>query len=147
LLCYLRLHPSSPLAQRGCSRARTASDVPPDEATRENSPSSCYSRKSVAATGLLALHPVLRTRRRDLVQLYLPANEILQLPDHAVRQGLDAPRLSGNSLPVRIDVLDVATRSILMARAHHADRECSATQTGGSGRVVAEVPRMARTRR
>jgi len=72
MLCYLRLHTELALRAKGVLLAReNGFDVPPDEATREKFAELGYLEKSVGRTGLLALHPVLRTRRRDLWQLYL----------------------------------------------------------------------------
>jgi hypothetical protein len=72
MLCYLRLHTELALRAKGVLLAReNGLDVPLDAATREKFAELGYLEKSVGRTGLLALHPVLRTSRRDLWQLYL----------------------------------------------------------------------------
>jgi len=105
--------------------------VPPDEATREKFAELGYLEKSVGRTGLLALHPVLRTRRRDLWQLYLLGQmKLLQLPDHA-------SAVSSTRAPFGNSLLSVSTywmsppESILMARRTSRPAELLGTPTGG----------------
>ena len=72
LLCYLRLHTELALRAKGLLLMReNGFDVLVDEATREKFAEMRYLEKNVGRTGLLALHPVMRTSRRERWQLSL----------------------------------------------------------------------------
>jgi RsiW-degrading membrane proteinase PrsW (M82 family) len=72
-LCYLRLYTELALRAKGVLMMREAGFEPPaaDDETRAKFAELRYLEKSVGATGLRALQPVLNMRRRELWQLYL----------------------------------------------------------------------------
>ncbi|HET9251597.1 MAG TPA: PrsW family glutamic-type intramembrane protease [Candidatus Eisenbacteria bacterium] len=70
MLCLLRIHLELALRAKGMLVARAAGvDVPPDEHVRANLAELDYLRKSIGATGMLAMDPVLKASGRDLWQL------------------------------------------------------------------------------
>ena len=72
-LCYLRLYTELALRAKGVLMMREAGFEPPvaDDETRAKFAELRYLEKSVGATGLRALRPVLNMRRRELWQLYM----------------------------------------------------------------------------
>ena len=72
MLCYLRLHTELALRAKGMLLMReNGFEAPADESTAAKFEELRYLEKSIGRTGLLALHPVMRTSRRELWQLYL----------------------------------------------------------------------------
>lgn len=72
MLCYLRVRTELALRAKGMLLMReNGFEVPVDEATREKFAELRFLEKSVGRTGLLALHPVMRTSRRERWQLSL----------------------------------------------------------------------------
>ena len=72
-LCYLQLYTELALRAKGVLMMREAGFEPPaaDDETRAKFAELRYLEKSVGATGLRALRPVLNMRRRELWQLYM----------------------------------------------------------------------------
>jgi len=72
-LCYLRLYTELSLRAKGILMLReNGLDPPPaDEETRAKFTELRYLEKSIGATGLRALRPVLKLRQRELWQLYM----------------------------------------------------------------------------
>ena len=72
-LCYLRLYTELSLRAKGILMLReNGFESPPaDEETRSKFTELRYLEKSIGATGLRALRPVLKLRQRDLWQLYM----------------------------------------------------------------------------
>lgn len=72
-LCYLRLYTELSLRAKGILMMRENGFEPPpaDEETRAKFTELRYLEKSIGATGLRALRPVLKLRRRELWQLYM----------------------------------------------------------------------------
>lgn len=72
-LCYLRLYTELALRAKGVLMMRENGFEPPaaDDETRAKLAELRYLEKSVGATGLRALQPVLHMRRRELWQLYM----------------------------------------------------------------------------
>jgi RsiW-degrading membrane proteinase PrsW (M82 family) len=72
-LCYLRLYTELALRAKGVLMMRELGFEPPetDDETRAKFAELRYLEKSVGATGLRALRPVLNMRRRELWQLYM----------------------------------------------------------------------------
>lgn len=72
-LCYLRLYTELALRAKGLLMMRENGFEPPaaDDETRAKLAELRYLEKSVGATGLRALRPVLHMRRRELWQLYM----------------------------------------------------------------------------
>lgn len=72
LLCYVRLHTELALRAKGILMMReTGFEVPVDEETRAKFSEMRYLQKSIGATGLLAIRPMLHTSHKDLWQLYM----------------------------------------------------------------------------
>jgi len=72
MLCYLRLHTELALRAKGILMMReNGFEAPVDESTAAQFDELRYLERSIGRTGLLALHPVMRTSRRELWQLYL----------------------------------------------------------------------------
>ena len=72
-LCYMRLYTELSLRAKGILMLReNGFESPPaDEETREKFTELRYLEKSIGATGLRALRPVLKLRQRELWQLYM----------------------------------------------------------------------------
>ena len=72
-LCYLRLFTELSLRAKGIlmMRENGFESPPADEETRAKLTELRYLEKSIGATGLRALRPVLQLRRRELWQLYM----------------------------------------------------------------------------
>ena len=72
-LCYLRLFTELSLRAKGIlmMRENGFESPPADEETRAKLAELRYLEKSIGATGLRALRPVLKLRRRELWQLYM----------------------------------------------------------------------------
>jgi len=72
-LCYLRLYTELSLRAKGILMLReNGLDPPPaDEETRAKFAELRYLEKTIGATGLRALRPVLKMRQRELWQLYM----------------------------------------------------------------------------
>lgn len=71
LLCYLGLFTELALRAKGFAIMRENGFTPTlDDATRDKFTELRYLERSIGATGLLALHPLLPMRRRALSQLY-----------------------------------------------------------------------------
>ncbi len=72
LLCYVRLHTELALRAKGILMMReNGFEVPIDEETRGKFDEMRYLQKSIGATGLLAIRPMLHTSHKDLWQLYM----------------------------------------------------------------------------
>jgi RsiW-degrading membrane proteinase PrsW (M82 family) len=72
LLCYIRLHVELALRAKGILMMReNGFEVPIDEETRAKFDEMRYLQKSIGATGLLAIRPMLHTSHKDLWQLYM----------------------------------------------------------------------------
>jgi RsiW-degrading membrane proteinase PrsW (M82 family) len=72
ILCYLRLRTELALRAKGLIMMRESGfDVPVDDATRAKFEELRYLEKSIGATGLLAIQPMLHLTHRDLWQLNL----------------------------------------------------------------------------
>ncbi len=70
MLCLLRLHSELAVKAKGMLMMRDSGfDVPPDPEAKAQIQELQYLQKSIGRTGLLALHPILNTRSRDLWQL------------------------------------------------------------------------------
>ena len=80
MLCYLRVHLELSIRAKGLLMMRDAGfDVPPDPEVREQFAELHYLEKSIGKTGMIALHPFLRARAKDLWQItMLQANETKQ---------------------------------------------------------------------
>jgi RsiW-degrading membrane proteinase PrsW (M82 family) len=75
LLCYVRLHVELALRAKGILMMReNGFEVPIDEETRAKFDEMRYLQKSIGATGLLAIRPMLHTSHKDLWQLYMLGN-------------------------------------------------------------------------
>jgi RsiW-degrading membrane proteinase PrsW (M82 family) len=72
LLCYIRLHVELALRAKGILMMReNGFEVPVDDETRAKFDEMRYLQKSIGATGLLAIRPMLHTSHKDLWQLYM----------------------------------------------------------------------------
>ena len=72
LLCYLRLYTELALRAKGILMMReNGFEVPVDEATREKFAEMRYLERSIGATGILALQPMLHMSHKELWQLYM----------------------------------------------------------------------------
>ncbi len=72
ILCYVRLHTELALRAKGLLLMReNGFEVAVDDATRAKFLELQYLAKSIGATGLMAIQPVLHTSRKDLWQLYM----------------------------------------------------------------------------
>ncbi len=70
LLCYLRVHLELSVRAKGLLLLRESGfDVPPDPETREQLNELRFLERSIGRTGLMALHPFLHMRRKDLWQI------------------------------------------------------------------------------
>lgn len=72
MLCLLRIHLELSIRAKGMLIARAAGiELPVDAETRANLEELKYLERSIGSTGRLAMLPLLRTRRRDLWQVYV----------------------------------------------------------------------------
>ena len=72
LLCYIRLHIELALRAKGVLMMReNGFEVPIDDETRAKFTELRYLEKSIGATGLLAVRPMLHTSHKDLWQIYM----------------------------------------------------------------------------
>lgn len=72
MLCLLRIHLELALSAKGVLLARSAGiDIPPDEHVRANFEELRYLERAIGPTGLLAIHPLRKTRVRDLWELHV----------------------------------------------------------------------------
>jgi RsiW-degrading membrane proteinase PrsW (M82 family) len=75
MLCYLRLHLELSVNAKGLLLMREAGfEPPPDPEARGHFDELRYLEKSIGPTGMLALHPFLHTRKRDLWQIAMLKN-------------------------------------------------------------------------
>jgi RsiW-degrading membrane proteinase PrsW (M82 family) len=80
MLCYLRIHLELSIRAKGLLMMRDAGfDVPADPEAREQFAELHYLERTIGKTGMIALHPFLRARAKDLWQItMLQANETKQ---------------------------------------------------------------------
>ena len=72
MLCYLRLYTELAIRAKAVLMLRDAGlPVAPDPESKEKFEELQYLEKSIGKTGLLALHPLLHTRGKDLWQLHM----------------------------------------------------------------------------
>jgi protease PrsW len=72
MLCLLRIHLELSLRAKGVLIARAAGvEVPIDEQVRENFREMKFLERSIGKTGKLTMLPIMRTKSRDLWQLYI----------------------------------------------------------------------------
>ena len=72
MLCYLRLYTELAIRAKAVLMLRDAGlPVAPDPESKEKFEELRYLEKSIGKTGLLALHPLLHTRGKDLWQLHM----------------------------------------------------------------------------
>ncbi|HUI65525.1 MAG TPA: PrsW family glutamic-type intramembrane protease [Bacteroidota bacterium] len=70
MLCYLQVHLELSIRAKGLLLLREAGfEIPPDEETNAQFVELRYLEKSLGKTGLLALHPFLHARSKDLWQI------------------------------------------------------------------------------
>ena len=70
MLCYLRVHLELSIRAKGLLLMRDAGfDVPEDPGAQEHFAELRYLEKSIGRTGMIALHPFLRARSKDLWQI------------------------------------------------------------------------------
>lgn len=70
MLCYLRIHLELSIRAKGLLLMRDAGfDVPADPEAAEQFTELHYLEKSIGKTGMIALHPFLRARAKDLWQI------------------------------------------------------------------------------
>lgn len=81
MLCYLRLYTELSLRAKGVLMLReNGFEAAVDEAIKERFAEMRYLEKSIGATGLRALRPLLRVSHKELWQLYM-------LAEHLTRHG------------------------------------------------------------
>ena len=72
MLCLLRIHLELSIRAKGLLIVRAAGlDLPLDEAAKSNLEELRYLERSIGPTGRMAMLPLLRTRSRDLWQIYM----------------------------------------------------------------------------
>jgi RsiW-degrading membrane proteinase PrsW (M82 family) len=70
MLCYLRVHLELSVRAKGLLLLRESGfEIPPDPETRDQLNELTFLERSIGRTGLLALHPFLHMRRKDLWQI------------------------------------------------------------------------------
>ena len=70
MLCYLRVHLELSVRAKGLLLLRESGfEIPPDPETRDQLNELTFLERSIGRTGLMALHPFLHMRRKDLWQI------------------------------------------------------------------------------
>ena len=72
MLCYLRLHLELSIRAKGMLLMRDAGfEIPPDAEAEDHIAEIRYLEKNIGRTGMIALHPFLRARTKDLWQIMM----------------------------------------------------------------------------